>query len=149
MIRPISFEDILPLWANCLWPNRVSKINPTSCLKFLGGIDMTLKKSRPSFWGFYVGDQLTGVCSGFLSSSTKYRVRGLYVDERFRRQGQAQFLFRACEKQALKESASALWSLPRRSAWGAYERFKFERVSDWLDEFEFGPNCFAIKIIGQ
>jgi len=44
------FEDVLHSWSTELWPGRASAIEPTSAMKWLGGIDMSLMKSQPTFW---------------------------------------------------------------------------------------------------
>ena len=49
-------------------------------------------------------------------------------------------------KQAKKEKCDAVWSMPRKSALPAYEKFGFVKQGDFFDEgVEFGPNCWVLK----
>ena len=76
------------------------------------------------------------------------RARGIWVDPEFRRYGVAQILFDMTEKQAKKENCDAVWSMPRKSALPAYEKFGFVKQGDFFDEgVEFGPNCWVLKRI--
>ena len=148
-IRKISFDDILPIWKNNLWPGRKSPVNPVSTVKFLGSYDLSLKKSKPTFFGAFVSNELTGVISGFKTGKEMYRCRGIYVFSKFRKRGYSQKLFLACEVQALEEGAAFMWSLPKKQAMSVYQKFGFIKVSPWIHEYEFGPNCFVRKTISD
>lgn len=147
-IKEITFEEIFPVWSICLWPNRKSEIKPISSITFSNDIDMDIYDNTPTFFGIFYNNELVGVNSGFKTSETEYRSRGLYVNASFRRCGAAKRLLEATEEQAKKEHCSFLWSMPRESAIKIYESFGFKRTSDWFDEgVEFGPNCFVLKEI--
>lgn len=149
-IRRISFEDVLPVWKHKLWPNRLTPIQPVSTIQYLGGYDMEIKQSKPSFWGAFESENLIGVLSGFKTSAEKYRCRGLLVEPEFRKRGVAQALFSACQQQAQIENSQFLWSLPRKTAIHSYLLFDFKQTSDWHCEgMEFGPNCYVLKNIAD
>lgn len=142
----IQFENIFPIWENELWLNRVSKIEPVSCMLLNGGyatIDW-----EPTFWGIYEDTKLIAVNSGHRTSLTDYRSRGLWVHQHYRRKGLTKSLFRELFLQAKKEKTIKVWSCPRKSALKAYEASGFVKTSDWFDEkMEFGPNCYVEKIL--
>ncbi len=146
-IRKINFSDILPIWENNLWPGRKSPIKPVSTIQFMGSYDMSLKKSKPTFFGAFVNDKIAGVISGFKTSEEMYRCRGIYVFEKFRGRGYSQKLFLSCEAQALEERSVSMWSLPKKEIISVYQKFGFIKVSEWIHEYEFGPNCFVKKVI--
>ena len=61
----ISFDTILPIWRDKLWPNRESAIEPISAMTwpFEGApdpIDMSIFDYEPTFWGVYIDDKLVG-----------------------------------------------------------------------------------------
>ena len=142
-----TFQDIKNIWNEKLWPNRKSIIKEISSMQYLGGYDMTIyEKYKPTF--FIVGhrDTIVGVNSGHRTKDRLYRSRGIWVDPEFRRYGVAQILFDMTEKQAKKENCDAVWSMPRKSALPAYEKFGFVKQGDFFDEgVEFGPNCWVLK----
>jgi len=147
-IVAISFEEILPVWTNNLWAGRKSKIKPTNGLKFLGGFDKEIEKNSPTFFGAFDDKKLIGVNSGHVTNDFEYRSRGIFVFPQYRRQGISQELFKAIEKQAIKEKKNTLWSMPRLSSLKAYEKFGFSVVSrEFDDNVEFGPNCFVVKLL--
>jgi GNAT superfamily N-acetyltransferase len=145
IIKNITYKEVLPIWKNFLWPERKTEIKPNNPLKFMGGYDKLLLDSIPTFFGAFVNNKCIGVNSGFATSSTEYRSRGIYVFSEYRRQGISQMLFGVTEEQAIKEKRNILWSVPRVSSLKAYEKFGFDRVSDFFDDMEFGPNCFVVK----
>lgn len=146
-LRRITFDRILPVWENKLWPNRESEIREMSSMVYKGGTDMSIyEKYTPTFWGVFDGDRVIGVNSGFRTSDDMYRSRGIWVDPEYRRRGVSRMLFRALNAQAIQEHCSYIWSIPRRSALGSYQRAGFQQSSEFFDEgMEFGPNCYVIK----
>lgn len=157
MIKEITFEEILPFWKDKLWPNRCSAIEPVSAIQYDGKIDMSIMERKPTFFGYFIGDKLVGVNSGFKTKDevisftdaehALYRSRGIFVDPLYRGHGIAERLLQAVEDQAKKEGCFILWTMPRQSAFHVYEKFGFERTSEWSDAHEFGPNCFAVKFL--
>ena len=98
--------------------------------------------------GSKTGDKLIGVNSGFKTSNDIYRSRGLYVIPKKRSQGISRMLLKLTIETAKKENCRVIWTMPRQSALIAYESVGFQKVGGWIDdEFEFGPNCIAIKQI--
>lgn len=148
-IERITWEQIYPIWRDKLWPGRETEIKPTNGIVLLGGFDKGIEKNTPTFFGVFVDDgELVGVNSGFKTSATEYRSRGLYVEPEYRRQGIAQLLLYAAQEQAILEGCELMWSMPRYTALVAYQKFGFTKESNFFDEkVEFGPNCFAVKRI--
>lgn len=146
----VDFETILPIWKNKLWPERIDPIRPMSSMTYLGGYDTTIyEKYNPTFFVVYnvVGD-IIGVNSGHRTSDNLYRSRGLWVDPKYRLKGISGILFCELHGQSMKEGCTAIWSIPRKSALPAYEKYGFNRTSDFFDEgMEFGPNCYVYKDI--
>ena len=149
MIREITFEEIYPVWNEYLWPNRATPIEPINGMMFMGGYDATvLEKYQPTFFGYYIENQLVGVNSGFRTSEYSYRSRGIYVRPKYRRLGIAQDLLDITIQTALKENCSLLWTIPRKEALPTYESVGFKQIGPWFDkEMEFGPNCYAYKVL--
>ena len=86
-VEESSFEEIFEIWDKKLWPNRVSKIEERSALKWTSNLYLTwgnieIKKDRKSiwenkttFWKITDGDIIVGVNSGFKTENTIYRSR--------------------------------------------------------------------------
>lgn len=143
-IRPITFDEIRPIWTESLWPGRVSSIEAVSALNINRNIDMSIMSATPTFVGFYDDEKLVGVNSGFKTEPGMYRSRGLYVMPEYRHRRISQDLLQAIQDQAIAENCRMLWSLPRQAAFAAYAAFGFQQTSAWFD-MEFGPNCVAVK----
>ena len=130
-IRTISFEDILPIWKNDLWPNRVSEITPTSAMSFLRGYCYENMKGSPTFFGYVIDDTLIGVNSGHLTKDRGYRSRGLYVSPEYRGRGIGTMLLRTTIDQARTEGAEMCWSYPKYTSWKTYQTAGFTLASIW------------------
>ena len=148
-INKITFDEILPLWENKLWPNRKSQIKPMSSMTYDKLYDMEIYNNYvPTFWGVFDNNKLIGVNSGHKTNSHSYRSRGIWVDPNYRGKNIAYLLFLDLEEQALLEGCNNIWSIPRRGSESAYLKFGFKLVGDWFDNnMEFGPNIYAIKHI--
>jgi GNAT superfamily N-acetyltransferase len=156
--QQITFEQILPVWQNKLWPNRVSLIETHSAMTW-----PITHRSQPycmdvfnypaTFFGIFDQDKLVAVNSGHLTTQQEYRSRGLWVDPDYRGMGLAQIILLATINQAKKEGAKMIWSIPRLTALPAYERVGFKTVGDRVDEgVEFGPNIYctySISVINK
>jgi GNAT superfamily N-acetyltransferase len=150
-VQQITFQEILPIWQNKLWPNRVSKIETHSA--------MTWPYTHPNqpystdvfnypatFFGIFDQDKLVAVNSGHLTTQQEYRSRGLWVDPEYRGMGVAQMILISTIEQAKQEGAEMIWSIPRLTALSAYERVGFKTVGDIIDEgVEFGPNVYCYR----
>lgn len=152
-VKQITFQEILPIWQDKLWPNRVSKIETHSAMTWPythinQSYDMNIFSYPATFFGIYDQDKLIAVNSGHLTTDTEYRSRGLWVDPEYRGMGLAHMILLATIDQAKQENAQMIWSIPRLSALSAYERVGFKTVGEAVDEgVEFGPNIYCHLLI--
>lgn len=130
-IKILSDEQILEYWKLHLWKERQDPIRPMSSMLINGDYDMQLYIfHKPQHVGLYINDELVGCNSSHVTSDSDMRSRGLFVDERYRRQGFSQLLFKAVEDHALQQKRHRIWSYPRISALGAYQKFGFKIYED-------------------
>lgn len=144
MIVQIDFDTIYPIWTNKLWPERVSKIEPTSAMSYLKGFECKNLSQTPIFFSYQINNIILGVNSGHMCHDRSYRSRGLYVFPEFRKQGIARELLIACINQAKVENASFVWSYPKQSALPAYLAAGFTLSSEW-EKSELGINAYVRK----
>ena len=152
LTRKISFDTILPIWKNELWPDRTSAIETHSAMTwpFEGApdpIDMNIFDYKPTFWGVYIDDKLVGVNSGHRTDHTQYRSRGIWVDPDYRGRVIAQMLFSMTEHQALVEGCLLLWSIPRKTALSSYTKFGFETVGGYIETETADANIYVKKFL--
>jgi len=149
VVQQITFEQILPIWKNKLWPNRVSPIETHSAMTWSSfhpnqPYDINVFTYPVYFFGSYNNDRLIGVNSGHLTSPTEFRSRGLWVDPEFRGMGLAKQLLEKTIQQAIQSNASLIWSLPRMLSLHAYTSAGFTTVGEMINEgVEFGPNIYC------
>jgi len=125
-IKDLTYDEILDVWKNHLWKDRTDPIKPMSSMLLEGGFDMEIYKIyQPFFSGLFVDGLLVGVNSCHLTSPTQMRSRGLFIVEKYRKNGFAQRLLKAVEEQAISCGCSLVWSYPRLTALSTYERFGF------------------------
>lgn len=141
----IDWERIRDIWTNQLWPGRSSAIRTHSSMQYQGGYDMTIYDNPVQFWGIKKDGLLVAVNSGFRTRTGLYRSRGLWVDPAHRRQGYSALLFDAVFDQARAEMCEEVWSYPRKTAVQAYLSYGFRQTSAFLQDGEFGPNCYVIS----
>jgi GNAT superfamily N-acetyltransferase len=146
-IEQVDFEVILPIWNNYLWPERKSEIKPMSCMTYDGGYDISIYEMySPSFFAVYENGVIIGVNSCHRTQLTQARSRGIWVNPEYRNQGVAGLLFNMVDQVSKKEKCTEIWSLPRKSALPAYEKYGYVKTSDFITEgVEFGPNCYVCK----
>lgn len=144
MIQQISFEEILPIWSNYLWPNRKSAIEPTSAMNYLGGYDLENMKYEPIFLAYKSYDRIIGVNSGHMCINNSYRSRGLYVFPEFRGNKIGIKLLKATIEQGCKKYADFCWSYPKFSSWSTYKNAGFELSSSW-GQSELDTNAYCIQ----
>jgi hypothetical protein len=130
LFKKIEFSDILQVWKTYLWPQRVSAIETHSAMTWPysdnpESIDMKIFEYKPVFWGAYQDNKLIGVNSGHRTTNQEYRSRGIWVDINHRNQGIAQTLFALTQHHAVLEKCNMMWSMPRISALGVYQRQGF------------------------
>ena len=143
MITQITFDEILPIWQNHLWPERISKIESHSSMNFLSGYDLRNMESIPTFLAYIEDKQIKGVNSGHMCHNNSYRSRGLWVFPEHRKQGIGVKLLVASIEQAALENASSVWSYPKQTSWNTYAAAKFTLASDW-EQSELGLNAYCI-----
>ena len=133
-ITEITFEDILPIWQDDLWPNRSSPYETHSAMTWPYGsdtqYDMSIFDYPVTYWGFYHNDRLRGVNSGHATNDTEYRSRGLWVDPAWRGQGLGLALLTQTINHAESLGYVMCWSLPRVSALSVYVAAGFSEVGD-------------------
>jgi GNAT superfamily N-acetyltransferase len=157
-----DFTDVLPLWHE-LWPGRQSQIEPASALKRTGGYDMLYLKNRAwfvcarrmlessingSLGSGRLDDstsEIIGVSSGHITDPFEFRIRGTYVKPQYQHRGLGQTLIKQLLTIARSENCKLAWTMPRTTSLKFYEACGFEKVTEWSNEFEFGPHCVAMK----
>ena len=149
----IDFPTIHEIWRNKLWPGRTSSIETHSAMTWpyasKDPYDMAIFENTASFFGVFAEGTLVGVNSGHKTSDTYYRSRGLWVDPNFRKQGIAQMLFQMTEQQAIDERCFFMWSIPRKTALTAYQRFGFSTVGGFFNTETSDSNIYVIKHLPQ
>lgn len=148
--RLIDFSEIQAIWSTKLWPDRTSPIETHSAMTwpFSGPVpahSMRVFDYTPYFIGVYDGDKLVGVNSGHRTDDKTFRSRGLWVDPAYRKQGIAQLLFDTTEHLALMEACTLIWSVPRKTALSAYERFGFKTQGDFFGTETSEANIYVFK----
>jgi GNAT superfamily N-acetyltransferase len=144
MILQIDFSTIYHYWSSFLWPDRQSKIEPTSAMRFLGQYDLKNLDYEPTFIAYVVDDNIAGVNSGHKCMDNGYRSRGLYVLPEHRGKGIAVKLLQATIDQGMKENCNYVWSYPRHNSWTSYAKAGFELASNW-SAGETGINAYCKK----
>lgn len=144
MISKLTFEEVLPIWENHLWPDRQSSIDPNSAMCFLGGYDLVNMHTTPTFFAYLIDGEIAGVNSGHMCKEQQYRSRGLYVFDKFRGKGIGTFLLNATIEQARTENAMLCWSYPRKTSWKSYLAAGFELASDWEKSETSDDNAYCI-----
>jgi GNAT superfamily N-acetyltransferase len=145
MITTTSFDNILPIWKDYLWPNRQSKIESHSAMLLDGTFDLKNFENIGSYFVYMIKDHVVGCNSGHLCCDGTYRSRGLYVHKDYRNQGIGTQLLVATINQGRQEGCSMVWSYPRLESWNTYKSAGFELISDWT-ETETGVNAYC-KIV--
>ncbi len=143
MIEKLTFEEVLPIWTNHLWPDRQSSIDPNSAMCFLGGYDLVNMDTVPTFFAYVIDGEIAGVNSGHMCKDKQYRSRGLYVFEKFRGKGIGTILLKATIEQAIVEGAALCWSYPKQTSWKSYLAAGFELASDWEDSETSDANAYC------
>ena len=142
MIKHITFEEILPVWKNFLWPNRVSAIESTSAMNFLGGYDLINMSYAPTFFAYILDNKIVGVNSGHKCMDNSYRSRGLWVFPEYRGQRVGRKLLLATIERGIYENVDYVWSYPKFSSWNTYRAAGFTLASKWhQSELDLNAYC--------
>ena len=145
-LKEVCFDEIFDVWSKKLWPHRDSKILPISAIGFDGKFDKKIEQSFPYFFAIFDGNNIIAVNSGYLTSESYFRSRGLYVEEAFRGKGFARKVLNATEVKANELGAKFIWSMPRNEALIVYEKAGYDCISKPIQEgFEYGPNYLVVK----
>jgi GNAT superfamily N-acetyltransferase len=114
-----------------------------------GGYDMYNMSTVPTFFGYYINDDLVGVNSGHGCSDNMYRSRGLWVDPDYRGKGIGKQLLIATINQAKLEDATMIWSFPKHTSWKTYNSVGFELASDWQRSETSDENAYCILELNE
>lgn len=138
IIKKITWEEILPIWQNDLWPSSVrsSAIEPTSAMSLYNELkndkdeitaqyDLENMKFTPTFWGCFIDHKLIGVNSGHMCVGKEYRSRGLWVNPQYRGMSIGTKLLLKTISQGYHEGAILCWSYPRFESWMSYHHAGF------------------------
>jgi GNAT superfamily N-acetyltransferase len=131
MIIKSDYENILKIWKEHLWPNRVSKIETHSAMLLDRTYDMKNFEYEPTYFLYIVNATIAGCNSGHMCADNTYRSRGLYVFSEFRHHGIGKELLIETITQGKKEKAKLVWSYPRQTSWTTYKNAGFKLISDW------------------
>lgn len=147
-VDKITYKEISVYW-KLLWSY---PFRPRSAVRLLNWKDKDLSlisndSIKVTFLGAFKDGKIVGVNSGFCPCDDQYRSRGLYVLPEYRRCGIGYELLRATEDQGRKEGKTLLWTVPRDTAWSAYKRYGFKRVSEFFQIVSLHLHCYAVKII--
>lgn len=145
-IKIIDSELLLSVWTDYLWPNRESKIELTSAIKYgyhPYEYDVGYMSEEAFCFGAYEGDILLGVNSGHKTDRT-FRSRGLFVFPEYRRKGAANALLVATCNKAKEFNSDFIWTMPREESLSAYQKAGFKQTSIWFKTETSDSNCFAV-----
>lgn len=133
-IRHIEFSTILLVWAEYLWPNRTSPIEPHSAIEYNTMpyiYNSEYKYNDPIFFGMYNNNELIGVNSGHQTGES-FRSRGLYVFEKYRGYGYGSKILLETVNFAKDRGYIFAWSIPRQTSLNSYTSAGFIQTSDWF-----------------
>jgi len=155
MITEVTFELIKHYWEQNLWDiytkagYNIQRVNTTTqenycykAIKYLSQeqIEMII---HPTYIAFFHGTNIVGVESGYKTNIDYYRVRGLWVDPRYRDEGIATQLIQWFEDRCKEKY---MWTIPRESAVGFYTKYGF-KITGKAAKTPYGQNYFAVKEI--
>ncbi len=148
-IQIVDFKIIYPIWKNKLWQGRISKIEESNPIDYLGNYNPEILKNKAICLAGYIDKEIIGVNTLLPTSETHCRSRGLYINEEQKLKGYGRKLMYETLNHAKKLKFKYIWSLPRKSSLQFYLKFGFKQTSNFIEEYEFGPNCFILKKIGE
>lgn len=155
MIKEITFELILEYWSKYLWSEyvqqglKINRVNTTTQEKYFYSVlnhrdqEQVEFCIKPTYIAYFSDDNIIGVESGYKTNIDYYRVRGLWVDENYRREGIATEMI---DYLANKSKEKYLWTIPRENALGFYTKYGFT-ITGLSAKTIYGQNYFAVKEI--
>lgn len=145
-IREVDFETCKEMWGSRLWPGRTDIRALSSMLPF-GGNDVSIyHKYSPMFVGLVIANTLIGVNSIHETGEGYVRSRGLWIEPEYRGNGYGIELLNVSKQwAATKLNGDYIWSLPKKTSWSTYKKAGFLQYSDWTNDFDFGPNAYALQ----
>lgn len=153
MITEISFERISHYWKIHLWSERydfndsIPRINLEHKPGYLYHIVDNINQKdidlliKPYYIAFYENHTIVGVQSGYNTNTNYFRVRGLWVDYKFRRKGIATKMLKYFESNTDKKY---IWSIPRESALPFYLNNGFKVTGECCPTL-YGQTYFVRK----
>lgn len=147
MIIQLTFDEIFNIWSTKLWTHRVSPIESHSAMCYKGGYNDYNKTTIPTFFGFSCNKQIIAVNSGHLCNDNHYRSRGLWVDDRYRKQGIGTLLLLYTIQQGINEHATLIWSYPRQTSQKTYEAAGFTITSPWEKSETSDSNAYCELLV--
>jgi len=144
-IKIVNFETIYPIWKDKLWKGRVTKIESSNPIDYLGKYNPKIMENKPICFACYNDNKIIGVNSLLPTSNTFCRSRGLYINTEYRLKNVGKKLIETTLNYANILEFKYIWSMPRKSSLPFYLKCGFKQVSEFDEQYEFGPNCFVIK----
>ncbi len=138
-VNPITFEETLPIWSKHLWPGRKSDIEQVSCINQVGDIDVEIKNFSPEFYGCFLKEEMAGVISCHPINKKVLRLRGIYVFEKFRKNGVGSLLIRMVKQRAFEVECQNVFGLVRTINQPYFERHDFAAYKS-ISGYEYGPH---------
>ena len=142
-IREVSFETVLPVWKDSLWPGRVSAIEPISCIGFDGQIDISIQNYQGHFFGAYARSELVGVISCHPVTSDMMRLRGIFVKSGNRGQQVGEKLIQKVKDAARQAGMRLVFGLVRERNQSYFEKNGFHFRKKVIG-YEFGPHVIMV-----
>ncbi|MBC7466591.1 MAG: GNAT family N-acetyltransferase [Bdellovibrio sp.] len=150
VIKQITFDQILPIWAQYLWPERRSIIEPVSAIDIDSNIDMGIFNfaDNAHYFAAFNNDQIIGVISGHLTKPNQCRLRGLFVMPEYRGQSVSRRLIETELNHATELGCTQIWALIRTKNIGLFAKYEFKEHM-LTNKYEFGPHYIVQRKIPQ
>ena len=109
--------------------------------------------SDAQHFGAFIGEKLAGVayilpnCEPDSDAPDAFQMRGVAVDENFRKRGVATALVEACLDAAESQNGAILWCLARLVAVGVYEKAGFEKIGAQFEIEGIGPHFRMRRVL--
>ncbi len=142
-----SFENVLKIWSQHLWPKRLSVIESISYINIDGCIDDSIKNyiNSAKFFCIIYNNKTIGVLSHHQTAENTVRLRGLWVSPEFRGKGVGSELIMKSILSASK-NATEIWLMSRIVNTVYYKKFGF-LDHKYTDMYEYGPHLIMKKTI--